>query len=80
MKENNQIPAHINRVFASKFVNENSLLTGGWDKTVILWDIRTLRAERCIYGPMVYGESLDIVDDTILTGSWRDKNQLELWY
>ena len=34
---------HSNRIFSSKFVphDQNLLLTGGWDNTVMVWDLRT---------------------------------------
>ena len=34
---------HRNKVFVSKFTpcNDNLIYTGGWDRTVKFWDIRT---------------------------------------
>jgi hypothetical protein len=34
---------------------------------------------RSIYGPHICGDSLDIVNNEIVTGSWRGDNQLQLW-
>ena len=36
-------PGHSNRVFCAKFVNEdeNMIVSGGWDKCVKVWDMRT---------------------------------------
>jgi WD40 repeat protein len=72
---------HSNRVFCTKFVphDNNLIISGGWDNTVQIWDIRVGDAVRSIYGPHICGESLDMVGNEVLTGSWRPKNQLEVW-
>lgn len=74
-------PGHSNRVFSVKFVpgNDNLVLSGGWDNTVQIWDIREGCAVRSIFGPHICGDALDIVGNEILTGSWRPNNQLEVW-
>eukprot|EP00440_Ansanella_granifera_P021627 gb/GFBE01023476.1/.p1 GENE.gb/GFBE01023476.1/~~gb/GFBE01023476.1/.p1 ORF type:complete len:344 (+),score=66.54 gb/GFBE01023476.1/:1-1032(+) len=85
MKGGDQVntPGHSNRVFALKYhpTMRNVLVTGGWDNTVQIWDVRQGHAVRAIYGPHVCGDSLDISQDgeTILTGSWRVEKQLQLW-
>lgn len=72
---------HNNRIFACKFVphNSNLVISGGWDNTVVIWDIRMKVAVRSIYGPHICGDALDMVGSEILTGSWRPHNQLEIW-
>jgi COMPASS component SWD3 len=73
---------HSNRVFALRFhpSDENIFLSGGWDNTVQIWDIRENHAVKRIYGPHICGDSLDIdKNGTVLTGSWRPNNQLQLW-
>jgi COMPASS component SWD3 len=72
---------HSNRVFAVKFVpnDDNLLISGGWDDTILIWDARIGRAVRNIYGPHICGDSLDMCGFEILSGSWRPENQLELW-
>lgn len=74
-------PTHTNRIYGIKFLHDdpNLLISGGWDKVVLLWDVRTGRAENYLYGPMICGDSLDYKDGLILTGSWRSEDQLELW-
>lgn len=74
-------PGHSNRVFSMKFDpdDNNCIISGGWDNTVQIWDIRTKRAERSIFGPHVCGDSVDICKGVILTGSWRPQNALQLW-
>jgi WD40 repeat protein len=54
----------------------------GWDETLLFWDLRVPQKENpisYIYGPLICGEALDVKGDYILTGSWRDKQQLEVW-
>lgn len=75
------VPIHKNRVFAVKFLHDdaNMLLSGGWDKTVFLWDLRMKNSVGFLYGPNICGDSLDYRDFLVLTGSWRTEKQLELW-
>ena len=58
------------------------MLSGGWDNTIQIWDIRIGRSVRSIYGPYLCGESLDIDDDgeKIVTGSFRNKDQLQVFH
>ena len=76
-----EAPGHSNRVFSCKFVpgNENLIISGGWDNTVQIWDIREGCAVRSIFGPHICGDSLDMVGNEVVTGSWRPGNQLEVW-
>ncbi|GBG64759.1 hypothetical protein CBR_g46716 [Chara braunii] len=70
---------HSNRIFAVKFHpnDENVLLSSGWDNTIQIWDIRCGFSVRSIYGPHICGDSMDIRDDVVLTGSWRSSKQLQ---
>lgn len=72
---------HSNRIFSAKFLPEDSnvVISGGWDNTVQIWDIRAGHAVRSFYGPHICGDSLDIVGNEILTGSWRNEHQVEVW-
>jgi len=72
---------HTNRVFASKWKKDdhNILLTGSWDNSVMIWDMRVKAKARSFYGPHIAGEALDIQNETILTGSWREKDPIEAW-
>ncbi|CAM9498391.1 unnamed protein product [Heterosigma akashiwo] len=56
---------HGNRIFAVKYHpdNENVLLSGAWDRTVQVWDLRSGRAERTIFGPLLTGDALDVQGD-----------------
>jgi COMPASS component SWD3 len=78
---NSDATGHTNKIFSCKAVpgDENVFLTGGWDDTVQIWDIRVGAAVRQLRGPHICGDSLDIFDNDILTGSWRPDKQLEIW-
>jgi COMPASS component SWD3 len=74
-------PGHSNRIFSVKMVphDPNMVISGGWDNTVQFWDMRAGVAVRNIYGPHICGDSLDMVNGKIVTGSWRPQKQLEMW-
>jgi COMPASS component SWD3 len=73
-------PGHSNRIFSAKYTSdENVVISGGWDNTIQIWDIRAGHAVRSIYGPHICGDSLDIYRNDIVSGSWRPNHQLELW-
>jgi WD40 repeat protein len=60
-------------VVAVKFdkEDENLLISGGWDYTIKVWDIREPNPCRYIYGPYICGDSLDLHEGYILAGSFR---------
>eukprot|EP00939_MAST-03C_sp_MAST-3C-sp1_P003465 g3465.t1 len=72
---------HSNRVFSLKFKpkSQDILVSGGWDNTVQIWDLRTGSSVRSFYGPHICGDAVDITGNTILTGSWRPKDVLQTW-
>jgi len=73
-------PGHSNRVFSVKFSEDpNLLVSGGWDNVVFIWDIRVSHSIGFIYGPHICGDAIDIKGDVLLTGSYGDKNVLQLW-
>lgn len=79
---NTHVPTgHSNRVYGLKFhpKEKNMLVSAGWDNTVQIWDIRTKKPVRYIYGPHVCGDSLDIEGNTLMTGSWKSSEALQLW-
>lgn len=70
---------HDNRVFAIKFIDETTVITGGWDAVIHIWDIREGKSIRHFYGPNISGESLDFQDGKILAGCYSAKDQLQIW-
>lgn len=74
-------PTHANRIYSLRFHPDNNYLiaTGGWDESLILWDIRTPHKANFIYGPLICGDSMDIRGNDLLTGSWRESKQLQIW-
>ena len=49
------------------------IATAGWDRAIKLYDLRTNKIVGSIGGPLIVGDSLDIFDDFIVTGSIRNK-------
>lgn len=74
---------HSNRVFALKYhpMHPHIILSGGWDNTVQVWDTRKGHSVRSLWNCYLCGDAVDFAADgeTILTGSWRTENALQLW-
>ena len=73
--------AHMSRVYSliQTPALPSIMFSGGWDNKVIMWDTRTGNGTMSFGGPNICGDSLDVRDNYLLTGSWREKNPLELW-
>ena len=74
-------PGHSNRIFAVKFHrdNDNILISGGWDNTLQVYDIREKNIVASIYGPHICGDSIDTRGNKILTASWSSLNQIQIF-
>ena len=74
-------PGHANRVFSVKFHPDdtNLLISGGWDRTLQLYDMREGQVVCSIFGPAISGDSLDIFGDMIVTGSNRNKDTVQIF-
>ena len=70
---------HSNRVFSVKFIDDNTLISGGWDSVLHLWDIREGKSVNSVYGPHVAGDSIDIKKGELLVGCYAAKNQVQIW-
>jgi len=72
---------HSNRIFALKWKPDdpNVLISGGWDNCVLLWDLRSNHCFRSIFGPHIAGDTIDIQNDIIVTGSWRIRDTIQLF-
>lgn len=72
-------PGHNNRVFCCKFdpENPNHVVSGGWDKSIMIWDIRSPGGPvRSIIDPFICGDAIDLHDGYLLTGSHTADKQL----
>jgi WD40 repeat protein len=69
---------HSNRIFSLKFMDSNTVVSGGWDSVIHIWDLRQLRSVRSFYGPHLAGDSLDFQENTLLTGCYATKNQSKI--
>jgi len=74
-------PGHSNRVFSVLFNKEsdNMLISGGWDNTLQIYDIRERSIVSSVYGPHICGDALDIKGNKILTASWSAENQIHVF-
>jgi WD40 repeat protein len=76
------VGGHSNRVFALKYsapLEPYILLSGGWDNTVQIWDSRVGTSVRSVFGPNLVGDSLDMDDGVITTGSHRRFRAVQTW-
>lgn len=53
---------HASRVFALKFnpTEPDILISGGWDNTIQIWDMRVAYSVRSIFGPHICGDAVGI--------------------
>eukprot|EP00116_Pleurobrachia_bachei_P009137 sb/3469399/ len=60
--------------------NKYQCVTGGWDRTVFLWDIRVEKAAvRSFVGPKICGDGIDLLGDKCLTASFVPHDALQMW-
>lgn len=74
---------HTSRIFACAFhpLSSHEFVSGGWDDHVMCWDDRQPYATKHFEGVHMCGEgiSFDKPGKEILTCSWRDKTNIQLW-
>ena len=75
------LPGHSSRIFCVKYhpQDQNIIISGGWDRTIQIYDVREGRTVGSVYGPNVSGDSLDIYDDIIVAGSNRNKEVMQMF-
>ena len=75
------LPEHSNRIFAVKFSKKdnNLLISGGWDNTILLYDIRAREVQNYLYGPHICGDGIDLKNDLLLTVSWEKEDQIQMF-
>lgn len=54
---------HSNRIFCVKFIDDNTLISGGWDSVIYQWDTRVGKSVKSFYGPHVAGDSIDFANN-----------------
>jgi WD40 repeat protein len=82
----NYSPGHTGRINSVCFHKKDSpglftdiLASGGWDQKVIFYDIRSNKIIGTIKGPYICGDSIDLKDYMVLTGSNYSNNKLQMW-
>ncbi len=72
---------HQNRIFGMKCNpnDENMVATAGWDRSLKIYDIRANKVAASIGGPLLVGDSLDILNDYIITGSNRNRDVMQIY-
>ena len=70
---------HGNRIFSLKWLDEHTIASGGWDRNVLIWDVRTQNAARTIYGPYVCGDCMDFKGGVLCCGSYMPSDQINFY-
>ncbi|CAG9335515.1 unnamed protein product [Blepharisma stoltei] len=70
---------HGNRIFKVRWFGDQTVISGGWDNNVLIWDVRTRRVQKCIYGPHICGDAIDVKGNELLTGSYTNNDQIQIW-
>ena len=56
--------------------DSNLFLTGGWDRTIRIYDVRAGKPVGIIMGPNIHGDTIDMNGDEILVGNYSNKAPL----
>ena len=54
-------------------------MTAGWDRSIKIYDIRDKAPIASIGGSCVSGDALDIFDDMVICGSYRNKDIMQMY-
>lgn len=83
MNSNFDNNSHSSRIFSICFgkssINENLLVSGGWDNTLKFYDVKQKKIVNSINGPHIIGDSIDMKGFHIITGSSDLKDQVKIW-
>ncbi len=55
------------------------ILSGGWDNKIVIWDLRQGRPTHTIPNRTICGDSIDVFPGTMLSCSWQEKDQIQLY-
>jgi len=74
---------HANRILglACHPLEPHTVVTGGWDKQLQVWDLRQGISVQSVWNVVLYGQAVSFSSDgnTLLTGSYRTRSQLQMW-
>lgn len=81
LQKNELFIGHTNRIHAVHFCQNdpNLLISGGFDKNLFFWDLRTTHPIGQIFGPLVMGDSLDIQGNLLIAGSYSNQDILQIY-
>lgn len=74
-------PGHTNRIFSVTYNKEDPTMiaSAGWDNTIIIHDIRQKGPVAGCLGAYVCGDALSFSGKNVISGSWRNEDQIQLW-
>lgn len=55
------------------------LATGGWDKAVHFWDLRSKTSINKLFGYYIGGEAIDFKNDEVVLGNNQPDHQLRIY-
>lgn len=73
------LTGHQKRIYSAVFKDDRTIVSGGWDGSLLIWDLRTQSVVRDIFGARLSGDALCVFGDNAVTGSATDKDQIQLW-
>lgn len=73
------MPHGSQRIQSIKHMDGSLIVSGGWSRSAIIWDTRSGRPVSRMTGPYICGDGIDAHGEKIVTASFREENQLELW-
>lgn len=73
--------SHANRVFCIKWhpQDPNLFFSGGWDRAVFFWDVRTKTAVNKRFGYFIGGQAIDVQGDELLLGNNHNEYPLRIY-
>lgn len=76
-----EIPCHKNKIFGLIFDNDDSnrVISGGWDDSLHIWDLRTKSSIHQLFGSHLCSNSIDISGNMLLVGAWQARENIKLY-